>query len=221
MNIVHLTGTAWLAHENGRGILIDAGKQPDGKTILGCIRTLGIAVPLLFLTHTHYDHTGGAEAVRRATGAKVMVGKAEVTYLQNGHTPIPAGTGRLGRTMLGLAKALGSTSRDHYRPVTEDIIPITASDQLDGYGSDVWVYHLGAHTEGSIGLKIGDAFFAGDTVFGFGSAVYPPFADRPEELPDAWSAILSSGAKRIYPGHGKPFSVDTLNKQYKSRFAVK
>ena len=34
MNITHLTGTAWLAYENGRGILIDAGIQPDGKSIL-------------------------------------------------------------------------------------------------------------------------------------------------------------------------------------------
>ena len=221
MIITHLTGTAWLAHENGRGILIDAGKQPDGKAILDGIRALGIEVPLLFLTPTHYDHTGGAEAVRLATNAKVMVGREEVAFLQSGHTPIPAGTGRLGRSVLRLAKALGSTSRDHYRPVTEDIIEIDETIPLTNYGSDVWVYRLGAHTAGSIGLKTGDAFFAGDTVFGFGSAVYPPFADRPEEFPAAWSTILDSGVKRIYPGHGMPFPVEVLERQFRSHFESK
>ncbi len=221
MKIVHLAGTAWLAYEKGHGILIDAGKQPDGKDILDRIRSLNIEVTLLFLSHTHYDHTGGAESIRLATGAKVMVGSEEVIYLKSGHTPVPAETGRLGQVILTLAKTLGSTSRDHYRPVTEDIIQITESGPLDGYGSDIWVYRLGAHTVGSIGLRIGDAFFAGDTVFGFGSAIYPPFADHPQALPAAWSAILNSGAKRIYPGHGMPFSVEVLEKQWGSRFKSK
>ncbi len=221
MNIVHLAGTAWLAHENGRGILIDAGKQPDGRTILDRIKALHVEVTLLFLTHTHYDHTGGAEAVRLATGAKVMVGRQEVGCLNSGHTPVPAGTGRLGRAMLGLANVLGSASREHYRPVAQDITVVTESGPLTNYGTDVWVYRLGAHTVGSIGLRIGDAFFAGDTVFGFGSAVYPPFADRPEEFPAAWSAILSSGAKRIYPGHGTPFPAEVLERQFRSRFESK
>ena len=150
-----------------------------------------------------------------------MVGREEAAFLQNGHTPIPAGTGRLGRSVLRLAKALGSTSRDHYLPVTEDIIEIDETIPLTDYGSDVWVYRLGAHTAGSIGLRIGDAFFAGDTVFGFGSAVYPPFADRTEEFPSAWSTILSSGAKRIYPGHGTPFPIEVLMRQFRSRFMGK
>ena len=37
MNVVHMAGTAWLAHDNGRGILIDAGKKKDSKRILKCI----------------------------------------------------------------------------------------------------------------------------------------------------------------------------------------
>lgn len=220
MNIARLAGTSWLAYEDGRGILIDAGRDPDGGAIIKRIRRLGIDVPMLFLTHTHYDHTRGAEAVRQATGAKVIVGKEESGALRTGQTPVPAATGRLGHAVLRFAKVLNASTGDRYQPVTKDIIEITESGPLEGYGPDVRIYRLGAHTAGSIGLRIGEDFFAGDTVFGFGSAIYPPFADYPDQFPHAWSVILNSGAKRIYPGHGKPFSVDVLRKQYQSRYSV-
>ena len=70
-------------------------------------------------------------------------------------------------------------------------------------------------------FEIGDDFFAGDTVFGIGSLIYPPFADHPEEFPAAWCTILDSGAKCIYPGNGKPFLAAELEKQYAKRFGHK
>jgi glyoxylase-like metal-dependent hydrolase (beta-lactamase superfamily II) len=218
MNIISVDGTAWLVYEKDRGILIDAGQHPDGEKIIRRIRALGVKVPLLFLTHTHYDHTGGAEAVRQAFGSVVAVSSEEAGMLHAGYTPVPAGTGRLGRALVGALQALSPESRAHYCPIINDIIEIAESGKLEGFDFDIQVYHLGAHTSGSIGLKIGDAFFAGDVVFGFGKLIYPPFADRPAEFSDAWSTILSSGSNIIYPGHGRPVSVALLKKEYHKRF---
>lgn len=221
MNIIHLGGTSWPAYENGKGILIDAGKNTNARHIIKRIRTLGLKIPLIFLTHTHYDHARGVEAVRQATGAKVVAGAEELDALKSGYTPVPAGTGRLGRFIVRIAHLLEAVSRDHYPSVREDVIAITEAGELEGFGFDLHVYRLGAHSAGSIGLKIGDAFFAGDTVFGIAGRIYPPFADLPDEFPAAWSAILGSGAKRVYPGHGKPFSITALDRQYRKRFTAK
>jgi glyoxylase-like metal-dependent hydrolase (beta-lactamase superfamily II) len=219
MNIINAGGTAWLAYENSRGILIDAGRRPDGGDILRRIRGLGVTVPLLFLTHTHYDHTGGAETVRTATGAAVAVGMAEADMLRAGYTPMPAGTGRLGRSFARAAKTLSPESRARYCPVHGDIIAIAEDGRLPtDFGFDIQAYHLGAHTAGSVGLKVGDAFFAGDIVFGFGRTLYPPFADRPDEFFAAWQAILNSGCETIYPGHGRPVPIARLEKEYIKRF---
>ena len=91
--------------------------------------------------------------MRKATNVRVIVSGAEVAYLQSGQTPVPIGTGTLVRAMVLLAKMLGSTSRDHYQLVTEGIIEIDQSGSLTEFGIDAWVYSLGAHTTGSIGLK--------------------------------------------------------------------
>jgi len=218
VSIIHTGGTSWLAYKNGQGILIDAGRQPNAAGIIRRIGDLGIKVPLLFLTHTHYDHTGGAEAIRRATGAAVAVGREEADMLREGYTPVPKGTGRLGRALVGISKAVTPESRARYRPVNNDITEISETGSLDGYGFDMQVFRLGGHTAGSIGLKIGDEFFAGDVVFGVGGVIYPPFGDRPEEFQAAWKIILDSGSNAIYPGHGRPFSAYRLEKEYHQLF---
>jgi glyoxylase-like metal-dependent hydrolase (beta-lactamase superfamily II) len=218
MNIVRAGGTAWLVYENGCGILIDAGSRKDGAIILRRIHSLSIAIPLLFLTHTHYDHTGGVRAVLEATGAAVAVGTAEVPMLRAGYTPVPAGTGRFGRFVVCAAKHLSHESRAHYCPIDGNILRADEDALPEVAGFDMQVYPLGAHTIGSIGLRIGNAFFAGDVVFGFGHLIYPPFADRTEEFSSAWRTILDSGATMIYPGHGRPFPIERLERAYSKRF---
>ena len=218
MDIVRVGGTAWLAYEKGLGLLIDAGRRPDGANIIRRIRSLGVTVSLLFLTHTHYDHTGGANALREEMGVAVAADTAEEAMLRAGYTPVPAGTGRLGRFLVRIAKALSHESRAYYHPVDGEILR-AGEDALPAVpGFDMQVYHLGAHTTGSVGLKIGDAFFAGDVVFGFGRFIYPPFADRPEEFPTAWRTILDSGIKVIYPGHGRPIPIARFEREYLKRF---
>ena len=221
MEVSKLSGTAWLAYENGNAVLIDTGTQADGTAILRRINALGLKVPLIFLTHTHYDHTGGVEAIRQATAARVMAGEAECAYLRGGHTPVPKGTSPFSSVLSRVAHSLQSAeSREHYVPVSQDIIEAGESGELGETGWDAQYMHLGAHTAGSVGLRIGDYFFAGDTVFAIGNVIYPPFADMPEEIPGAWRKIIGSGAKYICPGHGRMIGVERLKKEYAKRFGL-
>lgn len=217
MNISRVKGTAWLVHDDDNAILIDTGMQRDAKTILKKIKKLGVTLNLIFLTHTHYDHTGSAEQIRCATGAKVAVSAHEADFLRAGYTLIPKGTGLLSKFIGKAGHTVDSQHREHYPPVTQDIIEINDKQTLSEYGFDAQVVPLGAHSIGSIGLHIGDHFFAGDTIFGIGGAMYPLFADYAQDLPAAWKTMLDSDAKYIYPGHGRKLNLSELKKFYNKK----
>jgi glyoxylase-like metal-dependent hydrolase (beta-lactamase superfamily II) len=220
MEVIRLEGTAWLACENGRGILIDAGMRADGAGILRRIRMRSIQVPLIFLTHTHYDHTGGLEALRQANGAQVMVDAKEAECIRQGFTPVPKGTSAFASFLSSMVHKLQSKKREGYVPVTRDIVEAGEEGSLEAYGFDARYMHLGGHTAGSSGLLVGEYFFAGDTVFNIGRGHYPPFADFPEDIPAAWRIIIGSGAKHICPGHGRMLGMDKLKKEFERRFGT-
>jgi len=46
----------------------------------------------LFLTHCHYDHTGGAAAVRNRYGCRIVVHELDAAYLENGDSTVTAAT---------------------------------------------------------------------------------------------------------------------------------
>ncbi len=218
MNVVKLAGTVWLAHDGQRGIIVDAARKRQLSALKSRIESLEFAIPLLFLTHTHYDHAGCAEALQRYTGAKVIVGAAEADCLRQGYTPVPKGTHAFSRVVSDAGHIIVPGQTEHYNPVTRDIIPVDTKKDLSEYGFDAQVLPLGAHTAGSIGLKIGEHFFAGDTVFGVGGVLYPPFADCPDEIQTAWETILNTQAKYICPGHGRMITREQLEKQYHTRY---
>ena len=89
---------------------------------------------------------------------------------------------------------------------------------LDEYGIPGKVIHTPGHTMGSMSVltENGDAF-VGDLA---GSARYmrlkpgmPIFAENESLIKPSWKKLLDSGAKMIYPAHGKPFPAEALRKQ--------
>lgn len=221
MQIKRIVGTVWMAYEDGRGILIDAGMAAQKRTILRKISKLGIDVPLLFLTHTHYDHTGCARAVQKATGAKVIVGAREAQYLRSGHTVVPRGTGFFSRMIGRAGHDIDAKHFEYYDAIPQDVIEIGEVTALSEFGFDATAIPLGAHSAGSIGLQIGEHFFVGDVVFGLGHVIYPMFADFEQDIAAAWNIILGSGTKYIYPGHGRRLDAAYLQKIFDRRFGTK
>ena len=58
-------------------VLVDAGTARHGPAIVAELRDAGVVPGLVLLTHGDFDHVGGAEAVRKATGADVCAPAAE------------------------------------------------------------------------------------------------------------------------------------------------
>ena len=58
----------WLLHDGRRALVVDPG---DAQPVLACLQRDGLQLGAILVTHQQTDHTGGADALREATGAAV------------------------------------------------------------------------------------------------------------------------------------------------------
>lgn len=69
--------------ETSKGAVIDPGG--DVPVLLDEITRAQLNIQTILITHGHFDHTGGAQELRRVTGAPVMIHPADAPAL--GFTP--------------------------------------------------------------------------------------------------------------------------------------
>jgi glyoxylase-like metal-dependent hydrolase (beta-lactamase superfamily II) len=78
-----------------KAALIDAGCGGAHDTLVSNISDVlpsSVEIEFLFLTHCHYDHTGGAEAVRDQFGCRIVAHKLDAAFLENGDSTVTAAT---------------------------------------------------------------------------------------------------------------------------------
>lgn len=176
---------------SGEVALIDPG--PDDAAHRAAILAAlapGERIAAILVTHPHLDHSAGAPALARATGAPVM-----------GFGP--AGTG-LSATMARLAAeglADGAEGIDHaFRPDRR----LTEGERLSLGGHTVEVLHTPGHMGAHLAFALGGVLFTGDLVMGWASSLVSP----PEGDMAAYMASLARLAARpwavMLPGHGAP-----------------
>lgn len=58
----------WLLHDGKRALVVDPG---DAEPVLHALAQYNLQLESILVTHHHADHTGGVDALRKATGATV------------------------------------------------------------------------------------------------------------------------------------------------------
>ena len=73
----------YLVRVNGsdHAVIVDPGEE--APRLLEAIRSQGLTLDAILLTHTHFDHVGAVAPVARATGAPVYCPVLEVAVLQD------------------------------------------------------------------------------------------------------------------------------------------
>jgi glyoxylase-like metal-dependent hydrolase (beta-lactamase superfamily II) len=154
--IFRLEGTGWATNaflvRAREPVVVDAGTPHGGRRIADEVRSAGVEPALILLTHTHYDHAGGAAAVREATGAPICAPAAER----------PLFTGEVGHRLLARAGArAASLGRSVVFPEVDRWL--AAGEIVEGLEVVATPGHTPGHTSYRLGTTIigGDAFVTG------------------------------------------------------------
>lgn len=143
-------------------VLVDCGAGPGWPRIADNVRAAGFdpcAIHTLVLTHAHIDHIGGAGAVRRQSGCRIVAHELD-------REPIEAGDPvRTAADWYGIA----------LEPVTVDRSIDAKSENLDLRGGVISLIHTPGHTPGSMVAVVEPD--DGNRVL-FGQDIHGPFSEQ-------------------------------------------
>jgi glyoxylase-like metal-dependent hydrolase (beta-lactamase superfamily II) len=209
--------TCYLIRQDGT-VLVDAGSKTNPKALWPSLDDTGIRpeeISLVFITHGHWDHYAGAQAIRERTNALVAVNQREKSWIEQGLNMLPPAISLWGgffRQLLVMGKPFTKLP-----PTPVDIDLPDQGLSLEPYGIAGRIILTPGHTFGSMSLVLdtGDAFVGDLAMNGLPMRIgpgLPALGDDADQVMASWRILLNEGAKTIYPAHGKPFPADVLRR---------
>ena len=166
-------------------IVVDPGDDIDD--LLGLLLRNGLKVKQIFITHAHIDHIGGAMKLKKATGAPIMMHRADEMQL-----PLLD----MQAQWIGM-QLPGQVTVDEF---AKDLDRLKAGDLA------ATILHTPGHTEGSSCLYFPDQqkLIAGDTLFsGSIGRTDLPGGDFKKIMRSLHTTVLElPDQTRVTPGHG-------------------
>jgi len=163
--------------------LIDPAFETD--RILAEAGGLGYRVTHIINTHGHSDHTAGNEAIKTATGAKLLIHEVDANRLGK----------VVHKTFSRILGGKGSPAPDVLLN-DNDLIQI-------GDGTNLRVIHTPGHTPGSICLYSDGHIFTGDTLFvgAVGRTDLPGGSSKQLRTSIQEKIYTLPGSTIVWPGH--------------------
>lgn len=178
----------YLISSQGVSALVDTGTGKCTAGVLNNIKKTGISpdtIRYIFLTHCHYDHTGGAEELRKITGADTVAHELDAIYLENGDSSVTA-----------------ASWYNEIQPETTIDRKITGKRETFMVGAlEITALHTPGHTPGSIVLLIeseGKKILFGQDVHG---PLHPALKSSRDDYIRSLNLLLSLEADILCEGH--------------------
>ena len=200
-------------------IMVDGGPPNSGKSFLKKLKSLSIRpdeIKLIVLTHGDPDHAGSAKEIKEITGAQIAIHEYDRKNLEEAINNWPPGVTTWGKITHFVFYPI-FMKWVSFSPVKADIILQHEEFPLEQYGINGRIIYTPGHTAGSVSVLLdsGEAFVGCMAHNGFPFKISPGlpiYADDIEKVKESWYILLEHGAKMIYPGHGKAFSVKKIKK---------
>ncbi len=173
---------------SGEAIVVDPGDEP--ARVQQVLREHGLRCRAILITHTHIDHVGAIAELKDATGAKLMLHRADVPLYD----------------MLGVqASWLGGMLAAPERAAVDE--HLEHGDRVKAGALEAETLHTPGHTPGSLCFHFAAAeplLIAGDTLFaGSVGRTDLPGGDFEQELASIRDRLLTLDDRtRVIAGHG-------------------
>ena len=166
---------------DGGAVLIDIGEGAGRvKHTLG---ELSLTPRAILLTHGHYDHVAGVEAIRSAYECPVYIHEADAVMLTS-----------------SIANRAAEISDNVFQPV-KSYKTVKDGDVLHIGTLDIEVIHTPGHTPGGVCYRIGDSLFTGDTLFRM-SMGRTDLGGNVQEMRETLRMLAHfEDDCKVYPGH--------------------
>ena len=200
---------AYLLRAGDGFVLVDAGAPNARGRLQKSLKDLGCQpgqLKLIVITHGDFDHTGNAAHLRRAFGSPVGMHADDAPMAERGdmfvnRTPPNA----LLRALLPRLIGFGRSQR-----FTPDVL-LAEGASLEGYGLQAQVICVPGHSKGSIGILTAEGdLLCGDLYESIKRPGLNSLIDDHEAALVSNARVRDLGLRRVYPGHGAPFSPDRL-----------
>ncbi|MFW9942566.1 MAG: MBL fold metallo-hydrolase [Candidatus Thorarchaeota archaeon] len=229
MEIININNTNYFLLKCNEGyLLIDAGwvgKYKDFKEALNKLNINVASIKYILITHHHHDHAALVHDLREEIKCKIIIHKDGINYVKNGIT-YTKDIKQFNILLKLLDKILSPFIQCNYSPISlnEDDIIVT-EDNFDIYnltGIKGKIIYTPGHSKDSISLVLRNGYaFIGDVAMNmlkiFGQKYRPIEAENYSEVYKSWEKLIRYGTKKIFPSHGKSFSIEKLEillKQY-------
>ena len=172
-------------------LIIDPGSEAE--SISDIIKIMEKRPLAIINTHGHYDHIGAVEYLSKEYDVDFFLHSRDAKLVKRAN----------------VYKIIFDSGKNVEVPKRHRALDHLIGTRLEKYFG-LQIHHTPGHTEGSVCLEFGDIVFSGDTILSSG----PGRSDLPGGNANKLNLSIEIinrefGGKIIYPGHGKPFNINT------------
>lgn len=222
-------------------VLIDAGSSEDeGKDITEYLKSKGLTLESILITHAHADNLAGAHYIKNKTKAKLYASKEEAAIIENPKkSNYSAIVSQLKEVDVTETNVEGEDKIIHFVPTKKTVMQHTVLKHekclVDGHlipGKDFVtslkqkfeIISLAGHSVGMTGIVTPDkVFFIGDALYSSKDLKDNPipYASDINKFRKTLDYLLKTKYTSFVPTHGKPLDFSITAEVYNNQNQVK